>query len=122
MEPTTQESIFYERCFRCRCVVPNGLVQRRTMKTAYSQGTIRLDTYEEVSLCGICAQQIEDEARARGRARGRAQIRAWIFILGMIMLMMSGVPMILSGLVMCALIWGIPRLKKTQPAIERNNP
>lgn len=35
------ESIFYERCWRCRCVVPNGLVRRRVMNTGYSRDSSR---------------------------------------------------------------------------------
>jgi len=62
----TQESLFYERCWRCRCVVPNGLVRRRTMKTGSSTGTMLgtgaavadLDHYEAVSLCGVCAEEV----------------------------------------------------------------
>jgi hypothetical protein len=68
-----QESVFYERCWRCRCVVPNGLVWRRTLKTGYSRGThvgtgaavTDMDHYETVSLCGVCDDELETAARQR---------------------------------------------------------
>jgi hypothetical protein len=68
-----QDSMFYERCWRCRCVVPNGLVRRRTLKTGYTQGThlgtgaavTSLDHYETVSLCGVCDDELEAIEKAR---------------------------------------------------------
>jgi hypothetical protein len=68
-----RESLFYERCWRCRCVVPNGLVRRRTMKTGYSSGTYigtgaavaSLNHYDTVSLCGVCDDELETAERQR---------------------------------------------------------
>jgi hypothetical protein len=87
MTPTTQESIFYERCWKCRCVVPNGLVQRQTMRTGYSTGRYNQDHYEEVSLCGVCVQQMQDEARERGQA----SCRYWGVFWGTVALAYGGV-------------------------------
>ena len=84
-----QESVFYERCWRCRCVVPNGLVRRRTLKTGYSHGThigtgaavTSLDHYETVSLCGVCDDELGgiEKARLEKGARRLAGLCARFF-------------------------------------------
>lgn len=79
-----QESIFYERCWRCRCIVPNGLVRRRTMKTGYSSGTYigtgaavsSLNHYEIVSLCGVC----DDELETAERQQTDKSFRRWSWV------------------------------------------
>ena len=110
MQGIPRESIFYEHCWQCRCVVPNGLVQRQTVQTGYSSRPYQ-EHYEQVSLCGMCALQMEEEARARGQA----QCRLWTVILGMIALMISGLPFSVSLLLMCALVWGVRKLTWKRP-------
>jgi hypothetical protein len=61
----------YERCYRCRAMVPNGLVKRRTMQTGYSSGfglVSGRDHYAIVSLCGVCEQEVREEEGRRGAA------------------------------------------------------
>lgn len=118
MTPTMQESGFLVPCWRCCCAVPNGLVQRRAVKIGWSTGRYGQDYYQTVNLCGICVQQIEEEARARGRA----QAKAWGFIIGLIILTVAGLRFPVSLLIMCMLAWGIHRHnKKHQSVIERSN-
>jgi hypothetical protein len=82
--PEAQESMFYERCWRCRAVVPNGLVRRRKMKTGLSTGShvgtgaayTRLDHYEVVSLCGVC----DDELTTAERQQDDASFRRWSWV------------------------------------------
>ena len=76
-----EESIFFEKCWRCRAVVPNGLVRRRKMKTGSSSGShvgtgaayTHLDHFEVVSLCGVC----DDELTTAERQRDEASFRRW---------------------------------------------
>jgi hypothetical protein len=63
--PDTQESLFYERCWRCRAVVPNGLVRRRVMQTGYTRNATSdiQDHYDTVSLCGVCDDELTNAER-----------------------------------------------------------
>ncbi len=82
--PEAQENLFYERCWQCRAVVPNGLVRRRKMKTGHSTGShvgtgaayTHLDHYEVVSLCGVC----DDELTTAERQKDDASFRRWSWV------------------------------------------
>ncbi len=87
---------FYEQCWQCRCVVPNGLVRRRVVNTGHSSGTLlgtgaayaRLRSYETVSLCGVC-----DDAMRRAEQARRGFIGRWFGIgVGTFLLSLSAIP------------------------------
>lgn len=73
--PEERESIFYERCWQCRAVVPNGLVRRRVINTGYTRSTSSniQDHYDTVSLCGVC----DDELTSAARQATDASFRRW---------------------------------------------
>ena len=109
-----KDSVFYERCWRCRCVVPNGLVRRRTLKTGYSHGThigtgaavTSLEHYETVSLCGVCDNELGAIEKAR-LEKGGVRL-AWVcrffgILLGTRFLNLVCVPLPLGAVIMLIL-------------------
>src|SRR5215213_10099429 len=115
--PEGHESLFYERCWRCRAIVPNGLVCRRKMKTSHSRGKsigttveyTHLDHYETVSFCGVCDADIAAEEREefiRSQDRSMGAFRAIGGLWGTFCLYAVGVPVPL-GLI---ITWGLARL------------
>lgn len=116
--PEGQESLFYERCWRCRAIVPNGLVCRRQMKTGHSRGksigttveSTHLDHYETVSLCGVCDADIAAEEREeflRSQDRAMGVFRAIGGLWGTLCLYAVGVPVPLGVMI----TWGLARLR-----------
>jgi hypothetical protein len=106
-----QDSLLYERCYRCRCVVPNGLVHRRTMRTGHSKGTVigtgvgmaDLDHYEQVSLCGVCDLEVQTAAREKAQREGAWVCRYLGVMIGTVVLSWASVPWPVSLLTMLVL-------------------
>lgn len=102
--------MIYDRCWRCRCAVPNSLVIRRVVATGVSCSA-RGETihYAPVSLCAACATAMTREAEAQ-RVRQREHSAAWLRLIALsvcVLVYSVGLAVSVSASVVlvCGLLW-----------------